>query len=143
MADNACVFCRIAAGLSPASTIYSDGEILAFLDVRPVNPGHVLVIPRSHAVELGDLHPQLGGRMFQVAQGVAAALRISGLRCDGVNLFLADGKAAGQEVFHTHLHVIPRFHGDKFRLVPNWPPPPGRDELDRIAAELRPAIAPL
>jgi len=131
------VFCGIVAGELPASVVYVDDEIMAFLDIRPVNPGHVLVIPRSHAAELSDLDPHIGGRMFQVAQDMTAAIRRSELRCDGVNLFLADGEAAGQEVFHSHLHVLPRYRGDKFRLEPNWPPPPGRKELDRIAAQLR------
>lgn len=75
--------------------------------------------------------------MFVVARRLAAALRASGLRCEGVNLFLADGEAAFQEVFHTHLHVIPRFAGDSFRISADWSVTPTRAELDAQAAWIR------
>lgn len=77
--------------------------------------------------------------MFRVAQCLATALRKSGLRCEGVNFFLADGEAAGQEVFHTHLHVFPRYRGDGFglRLPPGYSERPERKELNEIAAKLR------
>ena len=77
--------------------------------------------------------------MFGVAQWVATALRKSGLRCEGVNFFLADGEAAGQEVFHTHLHVFPRYQGDGFglRLPPDYSQRPQRKELNEVAAKLR------
>jgi diadenosine tetraphosphate (Ap4A) HIT family hydrolase len=135
--SDSCVFCAIAAGREPASVVYADDDLLAFLDVRPVNPGHTLVVPRRHAVGLADLDPLLGGRMFQVAQRVAGALRGSGVRCEGVNLFLADGQAASQEVFHVHLHVLPRFRGDAFRLSVGRSVIPDRAELDQLAARLR------
>ena len=82
------------------------------MDIFPVNPGHVLVIPTSHSAFLAELDPEAGAELFRVAQRVAAALRRSDPRCEGVNLFLADGEAAGQEIFHVHLHVIPRQRGD-------------------------------
>lgn len=131
-----CVFCQIAAGEAPASVVYTDSDVIAFLDIRPVNAGHVLVIPRAHAVGLADLDPMLGGRLFQVAQQVAAAVRATELRCEGVNFFLADGVAAGQEVFHAHLHVLPRFTGDGFGISAAWSWP-DRATLDGIAADLR------
>jgi histidine triad (HIT) family protein len=86
------------------------------MDIRPVNPGHVLVVPCAHSALLTDLDEASVGHMFQVAQQVDAALRASGLKCEAVNLFLADGRAAGQEVLHVHLHVIPRFTGDGHHL---------------------------
>ncbi len=137
-----CVFCAIVAGQVPASVVYADDDVLAFLDIRPINPGHTLVIPRAHATDLAELDPEVGGRVFQVAQAVAAAVRASDLPCDGVNLFLADGVAAGQEVFHSHLHVVPRRRGDGFRLAIDWPPVPDRPELDRIAASLTSTLPP-
>jgi histidine triad (HIT) family protein len=79
--------------------------------VNPVNPGHVLIIPKIHGVGLADLGKSDGSRMFMVAQRLATAVRNSGLRCEGVNLFLADGEAAGQEIFHVHLHMFPRYVG--------------------------------
>lgn len=113
-----CVFCRIVAGTADASVVYTDDRLLAFCDVNPVNPGHLLIIPKIHSVGLADLDESDGSRMFMVAQRLAAAVRSSGLRCDGVNLFLADGKAAGQEVFHVHLHVFPRYVGDFSASIP-------------------------
>ena len=88
--------------------------MIAFMDIQPVNPRQVLVVSIRHAAYLSDLDGSTGGRMFQVAQKVAAALRASGIRCEGVDFFLADGVVAMQEVFHTHLHVIPRFERDGF-----------------------------
>jgi histidine triad (HIT) family protein len=78
-----------------------------------------------------------GARMFMVAMRLARALRASGLCCEGINLFLADGEAAFQEVFHTHLHVIPRFVGDTFRIDADWSSTPSRAELDDVATRIR------
>jgi len=134
------VFCEIVAGRSPASVVHGDDDVVAFLDVMPINAGHTLVVPRVHAAELSELDPRVGGRMFQVAQHVTAAVRAAALPCDGVNLFLADGAAAGQEVFHAHLHVIPRRRGDGLRISLKYPPVPTREALDEIASTLRAAV---
>jgi len=131
-----CVFCAIASGEAVASIVYSDERIVAFMDIRPATPGHLLVIPRRHATGLIDLDPRDGARLFQAAQRLAGTLRRSELPCEGVNLFLADGMAAGQEVFHVHLHVVPRTPGDGVRLHASWHFPP-RAELDQHAAMLR------
>ncbi len=135
-----CVFCAIVAGASPASVVYEDAGVLAFIDIRPVTPGHLLVIPKRHAPYLADLDEATGARLFVVAMRLAAALRASGLRCEGINLFLADGEAAFQEVFHAHLHVFPRFAGDTFRIDADWSVAPERSELDDIAAQVRAAL---
>ena len=84
------------------------------MDIRPVNPGHLLVIPLAHAAGLATLESDTGAQMFRVGQRLAEAIRRSGVRCEGINVLLADGEAAGQEVFHVHLHVIPRYAGDGF-----------------------------
>jgi histidine triad (HIT) family protein len=131
-----CVFCRIVAGTADASVVYEDDRLLAFCDLNPVNPGHLLIIPKIHSVGLVDLDESDGSRMFMVAQRLATAVRSSGLRCEGVNLFLADGKAAGQEVFHVHLHVFPRYVGDLFHLDLGQRRASRRD-LDEIAARVR------
>lgn len=131
-----CVFCRIVAGTADASVVYEDDRLLAFCDVNPVNPGHLLIIPKIHSVGLVDLDASDGSRMFRVAQRLATAVRSSGLRCEGVNLFLADGKAAGQEVFHVHLHVFPRYVGDLFHLD-SGQRRASRRHLDEIAAQVR------
>ena len=134
-----CLFCRILAGELPANFVCRDELACAFLDIRPVNPGHVLVIPIEHAASLAELDEERGGHLFKVGQRVAAALRASDLRCEGVNFHLADGAAAGQEVFHVHLHVFPRFRGDGLglRFGPHYREKSDREELDSIAARLR------
>lgn len=137
-----CIFCRILAGELPASPVYRDERCAAFMDIQPVNPGHLLVVPLAHAAYLAELDPETGAQMFRVAQRLATALRSSGLRCEGVNLFLADGEAAMQEVFHVHLHVIPRYDGDGFGLKFGdhyWQRPP-RAELDQAAAQISAAL---
>lgn len=115
--QDSCIFCAILRGEAPATMVYQDEHVAAFMDIRPVNPGHVLVIPRVHAPYLADLPPGIGGQLFETGMRVAAALRRSGVCAEGINLFLADGKAAMQEVFHAHLHVIPRYAEDGFGLV--------------------------
>lgn len=134
-----CIFCRILAGEVPGTFVYRDERCAAFMDLQPVNPGHILVIPVRHAVYLADLDAAVAGRLMQVAQRLAAALRASGLRCEAVNLFLADGEAAGQEVFHAHLHVFPRFSGDGFGLKfgPHYKELPPREALEQAAGQIR------
>jgi histidine triad (HIT) family protein len=134
-----CVFCDIVRGKAPASIVYSDSRVMAFMDIQPVNRGHLLVVPRVHASCLQELEAETGGWLFQVGMELAAAIRRSGLRCEGVNLFLADGEAAGQDVFHVHLHVIPRFQGDGFgfRFAPEYYRLPERLELEEVAAKIR------
>ena len=138
-----CVFCDIVAGKAPASIVHRDERCVAFMDIRPVTAGHLLVVPLAHAASLADLDPTDGGHLFVVSQDLAAALRKSGLQADGVNLFLADGEAAGQEVFHVHLHVFPRFEGDGFglRLPPGYGKPVARERLDREATAISRARA--
>jgi histidine triad (HIT) family protein len=137
-----CVFCNIVSGALPSSVVYQDDRCMAFMDIQPVNPGHVLIIPNRHATYLADLDEETGAHMFRVAQRVAQALRRSGIRCEGVNLFLADGEAAGQEVIHAHLHVFPRFPGDGFglRFGPQYSERPARSELDTLAEKVRAAL---
>ena len=138
-----CIFCRLLAGEIEASIVYRDERCTAFMDIQPVNAGHVLVIPNRHAVHLANLHEEEGAQMFRVAQRVAAALRAaSGLQCEGVNFFLADGEAAMQEVFHVHLHVFPRFAKDGFGLVfpKAYAQKPARRELDEIAGRIKAAL---
>src|SRR5688500_9546529 len=112
------------------------------MDVQPVNPGHLLVVPVRHAASLAELDEPTAGYLMQVAHRLAAAVRQSGLWCEGVNLFLADGEAAMQEIFHVHLHVFPRYRQDGFglRFGPNYETRPPRTELERAAALIRGAL---
>src|SRR5262249_53486212 len=123
----------------PGTFIYRDEHVAAFMDIRPVNTGHLLVVPVRHATYMADLDPATAGRLMQTAHCMAAALRASGLRCEGVNLFLADGEAAMQEVLHVHLHVFPRFVGDGFgiRFGPHYGDRPTREALEQAAQQIR------
>ena len=136
------IFSDILEGKAPATFVYRDETVSAFLDIQPVNPGHVLVVPNEPAPSLGELEEDVGAWMFRVGMRVAEALRESGLRCEGVNLFLADGEAAGQEVFHVHLHVIPRYRGDGFgfRFGSGYDQLPERAALDDVGAAIRAAV---
>jgi histidine triad (HIT) family protein len=131
-----CVFCQIVAGESPASIFYEDDVALAFMTIGPVTVGHALIIPRRHAAYLADLDEDTGCHLWTIAQRTAAAIRRSGLKCEGINLFLADGEAAGQEISHVHVHVFPRYRGDPFRLSVDRSARPSREELDRVAQQI-------
>ena len=112
------------------------------MDVLPVNPGHVLVIPRAHAARLSELEEETGAQIFRAAMRISKGLAQSSVRCEGVTLLLADGEAAFQEVSHVHLHVVPRFKGDDFGLKfgPNYGKRPERKELEAIAGSIRGAL---
>ncbi|MFD1812510.1 HIT family protein [Rhodococcus gannanensis] len=112
-----CIFCAIMRGEAPAERVYEDDDLLAFLDSRPITRGHTLVVPKTHAAELGDLDPEAGARMFRLGHRLVLALRRSDLAADGANLMLNDGPAAFQTVAHVHLHVVPRRHGDRLRFA--------------------------
>jgi histidine triad (HIT) family protein len=134
-----CIFCRIVAGEAPASFVHRDELVSAFLDIRPVSPGHLLVIPNEHVIYTHDLPDATADHLFAVARRLARSLRqTDAVRADGVNLFVADGEAAGQDVFHAHLHVIPRFPEDGFEIdAAAWRnPSPSRAELDTLATAL-------
>ena len=122
--------------------VYQDDFCSAFMDIQPINPGHLLVVPNRHASDLTSLKAEEGAQMFLIAHRLAAALRSGVVRCEGVNFFLADGEAAGQEVFHAHLHVFPRNVGDGFSLVlpPTYSQKPNRTELDALAENIRSAL---
>ena len=135
-----CIFCEIVAHKAPASMLYEDEIVCAFLTIGPVNPGHLLVIPKQHIPFLADLDEETGMYLFKITMRMEKALRRSGVRCEGVNLFLATGEAAFQEVFHVHMHVFPRFQGDSFKIDADWEVRPTRAELDEVAAKIHLAV---
>ena len=112
-----CIFCAILAGSAEASLVYQDATCFAFMDLFPMRPGHVLVIPRNHAVFIGELDATTRGHLFEVGNAVITAQKAAGLPCDGNNIFLNDGPAANQHVPHVHLHVLPRQTGDLHKAV--------------------------
>ena len=137
-----CVFCNIIEEKSPANFVYRDDLCAAFMDIRPVNPGHVLVVPVTHASLFTELDEKSIRQMFWVAQKVDAGLQKSSIQCEAINLFLADGRVAGQEVMHVHLHVIPRFKGDghHLRFSPAYYAPTLKSELEQNAEMIRKQI---
>ena len=133
-----CVFCAIVKGEAAASKLYGDDAVVAFMDIRPANTGHVLVVPLKHEVSLLDLDEGITDRLFRVGVRIAGALGPSGVRCEGFNLLLADGEAAGQDVSHVHLHVVPRFRGDGLGWIrPDYDKLPPRFDLDEVAQRIR------
>ncbi|WNV87745.1 HIT family protein [Umezawaea sp. Da 62-37] len=111
-----CVFCAIAARQAHTSVVCEDDTVVVFMDLNPVTPGHLLVVPRKHAVGLEDLDGATSAHVWSVGHDMARALRRSSMGCEGINILLCDGEAAFQTVFHFHLHVIPRYAGDGWTL---------------------------
>lgn len=136
---NNCIFCKILEGKLESSVVYQDDLCVAFMDIQPINPGHILIVPKTHVTSFQDLDEDLAGHLFKVATRVNRAIRKSGVECEGINYFAADGEAAFQDVFHAHLHVFPRWVGDEFKLKfsDSYYKKPPREELDRIAGRIR------
>lgn len=133
-----CVFCAILEGRSPASRVAEDAHAVAFMDLLQPLPGHVLVVPRRHAEEIYDLSPDEAGAVMALATRVAHAMRAE-LAAEGLTLWQSNGKAAGQDVPHVHLHLQARRPADGlYRIYPNGlPAPSARADLDALAARLR------
>jgi len=120
--DDECIFCKILRGEIPCFKVYEDDDVLAFMDVNPVAPGHVLVIPKHHSRDILETPPEWVGKAFAGAGRVARAVQKS-LAPDGINIVQANGPGAKQSVFHLHVHVIPRAMDDG--LTMNWELEPG------------------
>ena len=131
----ACIFCLIVAGELPSHRIAESDRALAFLDINPAVVGHALVVPRAHAANLHEVAPDDLSACAELARQVASRL-VDRLACDGVSIVQSNGAAAGQTVFHYHVHVIPRFERDALRAM--WQPSePDPAELAAMAATLR------
>jgi histidine triad (HIT) family protein len=109
-----CIFCKIIAGEMPAQKIYENDQVLAFLDIRPTNPGHTLIVPKNHAANYLESPLADVVAVLEAARKIApAALKAVG--AEAVNTSFNTGRAAGQIIFHTHLHLIPRFATDGYK----------------------------
>lgn len=124
---NNCIFCKIIKGEIPADKVFENDNILAFLDINPVNLGHVLVIPKIHYDNLEETPDDIVCEMMNAAKKIGLIMK-DAIGADGFNLQLNNGEAAGQAVNHVHLHVMPRFSGDGLKL---WP---GRESSDEERA---------
>lgn len=133
-----CVFCRIAAGKIPASTVYEDEACVAFMDIGQVNPGHVLVATKAHAADVYALDDAQAAGVARAVARIARAIRAV-FAPDGLSVYQANGNAAGQTVFHYHVHLVPRHAGDAMAFT--WPVHnPPREALEAHAAQLRAAL---
>lgn len=112
-----CVFCRIAAKTIPSDMVYEDEQTFAFLDINPSNKGHILVVPKEHYADIFATPGDILCAVASTGKRVAEVLKKL-TKAEGVNLIMNNGEAAGQIVFHTHLHVLPRFKGDELFAKP-------------------------
>ena len=136
-----CTFCDLIQGAAEVSICHEDTDSIAFMDIQPVNAGHVLVVPRVHYESLLDVPPELGLHLFRVTMKLAGAVRrVSG--CEDMNIVVNSGAAAGQDEPHYHVHIIPRRHGDGFDIpLPfDGSDMPDRTVLDAFAARVIAAL---
>jgi len=133
--DESCVFCRIVQKKAEASMIYEDEAVMAFLDIRPLQTGHTLVIPKAHYVDIFDTPEAQLSQLHKVAKQIALAVK-KATKADGVSIIQQNGKAAGQDIFHIHVHVVPRFEGQKLASF-NELKVVERARLDAVAKEIR------
>ena len=136
--DEQCIFCKIAQGSIPSSTIYEDDMFRVILDLSPASAGHALVLPKKHFRNIFDIDEATASRLFVVAAKVARGMKES-LGCDGMNIVQNNEEIAGQTVFHFHLHIIPRYKDDG--QVIGWKPGKAEpEELAKLAARVREAL---
>ena len=133
--DPDCIFCKIVAGEIPSHKIEEDDKTLSFMDINPWTRGHSLVIPKQHSRNIYDADPDDLAATHIAAQRLAQRMR-ERLACEGINVLQSSEPVAMQTVFHTHVHVIPRYSDDGLRL-PAHPQPAEHDELAGLAEELR------
>ena len=108
---NDCIFCKIITGEIPSQKIYEDGDTFAFLDIHPINRGHTLVIPKKHFINIYDIPADLFAKVMRTVQMLSPKIK-EAVGADGINIGINNDKAAGQLVFHSHVHIIPRFEND-------------------------------
>ena len=113
---NECVFCDIIDGKIPAAKVYENELVYIMVDNMPINRGHTLILPKKHYSAFEEIDKETLFEMFSQGQNISRALYASEIKCEGINVVLNNGSAAGQEIFHSHLHLIPRYKGDGFRI---------------------------
>lgn len=134
MRDENCIFCKILAGEIPSTAVYEDDDFKAILDVNPAARGHVIILSKNHAANIYELPDEDASKIMVVAKKIATAIE-KAYHCDGVNILQNNGEAAGQTVFHLHVHVIPRFKGDTVNI--GWKQGDMPEDLDAICKEIQ------
>lgn len=132
-----CIFCKIVEGQIPCHKVYETDEVLAFLDIGPVSEGHTLVIPKTHAENLSAGSSEDAAHLMRVVHDIAPKI-LQAVGAAGYNLGMNHGSVADQDVFHTHLHIMPRKHGEPRSFTKTHP---SHDELKAVAEKIRAVIA--
>lgn len=134
MKDDTCIFCKIANGEIPSKTLYEDEDFRVILDLGPATKGHALILPKNHYANLYELPDETAAKVMKLAKKMATQMTEK-LECDGFNLVQNNGEAAGQTVFHFHLHLIPRYKEDGQKI--GWKPgSPSGEELEAIKNQI-------
>ncbi len=131
-----CIFCQIIAGQAPASVVYRDEQVIAFMSLQQFTEGHTLVVPIRHIKNVYELPDDLTGPLLSTAARLARVLKRE-FKADGMMLWQFNEPAGGQTVFHLHIHVIPRYAGDRMGARIQLPPPSDRATLDSLAERIR------
>ena len=126
MKDKDCIFCKIANGEIPSATLYEDEDFRVILDLGPASKGHALILPKQHYANIYEIDEAVAAKAFVLAKKMAGKMT-NALHCDGFNVVQNNGTAAGQTVFHFHMHLIPRYEGEEDFL--KWNPGTLTDEM--------------
>ena len=135
MVKDDCIFCKLANGVFPTNSIYEDEDFNVILDNGPATKGHALILPKSHAANIFEIDDETLSKAVVLGKKISTHMT-EVLKCDGVNLVQNNGQAAGQSVFHYHLHVIPRYENDNAHILWN-PTEPSAESLKALCAELK------
>jgi histidine triad (HIT) family protein len=135
MVEQSCIFCRIVHKEIPASVVYEDEKVMVFMDLKPVSEGHALVIPKVHYENIYDIPEDLIGYVQRIVKRTAMAAKTA-LQADGISIAQQNESAAGQEIFHIHVHLIPRYKGRAVGRFGETPIRP-RQELDQLAERIK------
>ena len=133
--DTNCIFCKIANGDIPSSTIYEDDSFRVILDLSPATKGHALILPKQHMANIFEMDDSTAEKIFVLASRIAKAMKTA-LNCDGLNIVQNNGEVAGQTVFHFHMHIIPRYNNDGQNIY--WVPGTSEaEEREAIASQIK------
>lgn len=130
---NSCLFCKIIGGEIPCAKVYEDNTVLAFLDIYPTNIGHTLVIPKVHHTNLYETPDETLAHTMTVVKKLSIAIKTA-LGANGINIEMNNDASAGQIIFHTHIHIVPRFEGDGFK---HWKGARREGELEKVGREIK------
>lgn len=120
-----CIFCKISKGEIPSATVYEDDDFRVIMDISPASEGHMIILPKEHAANVYELSDEVASKIYVLAKKLAVALKEE-LDCDGINILQNNEEAAGQTVFHLHMHIIPRYFGDDINI--KWEPSESKSE---------------